>query len=138
MIKIETNEQRAMKVIEQTDTRNIFRFVYYFDVWGNRNEGYEVNNLCHENIFIIGEPEYKDIIPFMKRIEFLKKRMHFSIPSYSDMYEIEHCSELPIGRFEELYDKKDIITKLETYTLGKTFTNNSIFYHGNMVIGIVK
>jgi ribosomal protein L31 len=46
----------------------------YFDVWGNKKEGFEVNNQCHDYYTTKSKLETrKQILQFLKRINFLKK-----------------------------------------------------------------
>lgn len=50
-----------------------YTLVNYFDVWGNEEEGYEINNLCNEveGITITEDASEKDILKYLVQIGFL-------------------------------------------------------------------
>ena len=50
-----------------------YTLVNYFDVWGNEEEGYEINNLCNEaeGITITDDASEKDILKYLVQIGFL-------------------------------------------------------------------
>ena len=47
--------------------------INYFDVWGNKKDGYEVNNQCIEanDICIADDPTPKEICEYLKSIHML-------------------------------------------------------------------
>lgn len=51
---------------------NKWRLVNYIDVWGNVNNGWEVNNVCieFEDLVISEDATDEDLINYLKEIEF--------------------------------------------------------------------
>lgn len=82
------------------------KFINYFDVWGNKIDGYEVNNLCIEfDDLIIAEELYngKDLIKYLYDIEFFNTHdmRKFIIEDMGELIEIYQKKDLfPLGRFE--------------------------------------
>lgn len=68
--------------------------INYFDVWGNAEDGYEVNNQCVEtdDVVITDDATDQDIIDFLYQNEFVKV-------SDPDWYHIEYN-----GDFIEIFD----------------------------------
>lgn len=133
-LKIIESEELAL---EKSKKYTVYQFVHYFDVWGNTIDGYEVNNLCKENIFIIGDSwEFDDTIKYLKSIEFLSKRYKF-VDLYGDGTEISHCKGMPIGRFQEsIYD--ELPCALGTMYTSKDYSGSTIMYKGTVNIAICK
>ena len=52
----------------------------YFDVWGNKKEGWEVNNCCHDvyNVRRFDPYNKAATLRFLKRIDFLKKSVRLA------------------------------------------------------------
>lgn len=50
-----------------------YQLVDYFDVWGNQEDGWEVNNLCKvgDPIIVTDDATDLDIINYLKQINFL-------------------------------------------------------------------
>lgn len=84
-----------------------YRLINYFDVWGNKDEGFEVNNLCieEENLYISDDSTDKEIATFLKNIGFLATDdlRKINIVNWGDMIEIESKGHYPIGRLEQQY-----------------------------------
>ena len=86
-----------------------YRLVNYFDVWGNKKDGYEVNNSCIEfdDLIILDEATEKDILKYLVDIGFLttSDRRKIRIIDSGDWLEIEAVkNNYPIGRLELIYD----------------------------------
>ena len=73
---------------------NTYTLINYFDVWGNAEDGYEVNNQCVEadDVVITEDATDEDIIDFLYQNEYVKV-------SDPDGYYIENQ-----GDFIEIYD----------------------------------
>ena len=57
----------------------------FFDVWGNKKEGWEVNNLCHDEYYTRSPLENKDqVLRFLKKINFLKKSVRKNSIDWED------------------------------------------------------
>lgn len=80
--------------------------VNYFDVWGNKKDGWEINNLCTEGIVELPENfERKDIVKALKDFGFLAKHVRLNMLEIEDLYpyyEISHkaAGYKPICRIE--------------------------------------
>lgn len=87
---------------------NKYRLIDYFDVWGNKKEGFEVNNLCEveTNIFISEDATKKDIANYLNNIGYLatndlrKIYIDFSCDPYIEIYARKDF--FPIGRLEQI------------------------------------
>ena len=57
------------------------RVTNYFDVWGNKKDGWEVNNLCHDDYSVRSNFDIwnkKAVLRFLKRIDFLNKTVRMA------------------------------------------------------------
>ena len=83
-----------------------YNLINYFDVWGNEDEGYEVNNLCIEErgIVITDDATDKDILEFLVTVGFLNTSDESKVylQNYGDgMIEIyQKERNYPLGRLE--------------------------------------
>ena len=68
--------------------------IYYFDVWGNAKDGWEVNNQCTEfdDLMISDDASEKEILEYLVSIKFLatsdRRRVRIDMNSYADAMEI--------------------------------------------------
>lgn len=81
-------------------------FTNYFDVWGNKKDGWEVNNLCVRFVADIEPCEMndRDLLRLLKAQRFLKKECRTNQLLFDwvgpDMVEIGVKRDLyPLGRF---------------------------------------
>lgn len=86
-----------------------YRLINYFDVWGNQEDGYEVNNLCSEGeLFLAGDYTKKDIIAALIDFGFFKPTVTEEMVEIDDMYDMieffDSHNYMPIGRLELIYD----------------------------------
>ena len=85
---------------------NHYKLIDYFDVWGNEEDGWEVNDLTtvEEDIVIAEDSTDEEIIDFLIQIEYLKPeaRENVHLESYdNEMIEIiQTKDDYPIGRLE--------------------------------------
>lgn len=81
---------------------NHYKLIDYFDVWGNKVDGWEINNLCtvKEDIIIAEDSTDEEIIYFLISIGYFKE-------SARDVVYIE-CSEGDIIEFFEKETDKPI------------------------------
>ena len=78
-----------------------YTLINYFDVWGNKKEGYEINNQCKEcdDLIIADDSSDKDILKYLKNDGYLKtddlRRLY--VDNYGDMIEIfERKTQKPL------------------------------------------
>jgi hypothetical protein len=82
------------------------KLVNYFDVWGNKKEGYEVNNLCVEcDDIYVSDLENRNLLHALKIIGFLKKetrinQIEFNNSSCEMIEFYERKTQKPLGRLE--------------------------------------
>jgi hypothetical protein len=84
-----------------------WQLVNYFDVWGNKIDGWEVNNLCMEGdpFLLSDECTQKNVVQKLKEIGFFKKTVRMNMVDFSiwdnDMIEISQRNNgCPICRLE--------------------------------------
>ena len=84
-----------------------FTLVNYFDVWGNPEDGWEVNNLCkeRENLRISNTATQSDILALLKGVGFIQEQVNLDDVNFSvwdkDMIELEQASDgRPLCRLE--------------------------------------
>lgn len=83
-----------------------YRLINYFDVWGNKKDGYEINNLCEDAIVCFPDvPDKREILSKLKRIGFLRKscRMASIVETNQgdgDFIDFEDAYGRPIFRLE--------------------------------------
>ena len=84
-----------------------YTLINYFDVWGNEEDGYEVNNQCIEveDVVIADDATDQDIIDYLFNNEYLRD-------DDVSLYEIEYGC----GDFIEIYVKE---TMMPLYSLRK-------------------
>lgn len=83
-----------------------YKLINYFDVWGNVEVGYEVNDLCVEEtgIFIADDSTDQEVLSLLVRIGFLvtDDLEKVCIKWEGDMIEIEGVETgVPLGRLEK-------------------------------------
>lgn len=85
---------------------NRYKLIDYFDVWGNAEDGWEVNNLCEiENDIILAEDTTdEEIVDFLIMINYLeseaKEQVHLESQD-NEMIEIVQTKDnYPLGRLE--------------------------------------
>ena len=76
----------------------MYELINYFDVWGNEQDGWEINNQCVEkrDITIVDDAKNDDIIEYLKNCDFLTKDC-----TADDFYILWDCDYI------EIYSKKD-------------------------------
>jgi hypothetical protein len=92
-----------------------YRVINYFDVVGNRKDGYEVNNLCEYAVVEFKEyPSKRDVMEKMKEIGFFKKSVRLA--SFVDIglgdaefIEYEDRFGRPVFRLERTGDDKKVL-----------------------------
>ena len=85
----------------------LFTLVNYFDVWGNEDDGWEVNNLCNEreNLRLSNNATQADVLALLKGVGFIQESVTLEEITFSiwdrDMIELEQASDgRPICRLE--------------------------------------
>ena len=84
-----------------------YKLVDYFDVWGNAEDGYEVNNLCcvFDDLYIDDTATEQEIINYLISIDYLSDdgRNNVQLSGFFDMLEIERIDDgYPLGRLEAI------------------------------------
>lgn len=83
-----------------------YKLIDYFDVWGNEEDGWEVNNLCtiRENIEISDDATDAEILVLLVKIGFLAtadERLVCLESTDSNFIEIYQVKDMmPLGRLE--------------------------------------
>lgn len=71
---------------------NTYTLINYFDVWGNKKDGYTVNNQCIEadDINITDDATPKEICEYLKNINMLatSDMRRLEVVDYGDLIEI--------------------------------------------------
>ena len=93
------------------------KLINYFDVWGNKKDGWEVNNQCIEwDDGIMVEISNREILELLKITGFLKKQVRINQIIFDDY-----------GEFIELSQKKDYCPicrlEIEEWKNEKSHTN---------------
>ena len=82
-----------------------YRLIDYFDVWGNEQDGYDVNNLACilTGITITDDSTDKDIINYLYSIHYLNTNDidKFDVYDDGDMIEISLKNGFPVCRLEK-------------------------------------
>jgi len=79
--------------------------VNYFDVWGNKKDGWEINNLCTEGEIELPEDfTKKDIVKAIKEVGFFKPTVRMNMVEIEDLYPYYEISQkkdyMPVCRIE--------------------------------------
>jgi hypothetical protein len=80
----------------------------YFDVWGNKSDGFHINNfaIVKSDLMIMDQFTNKDIINELKKIGYLNKRVKlnmFDIDNYGDVIELsKKTTGEPICRIQKI------------------------------------
>lgn len=99
-------------IIDNHKSINKYWLVDYFDVWGNAEEGWDVNDVSinkSEEFHILNDASDKDIVALLVNIGFIKDIPNIdqliTIESYSeDMIEIYETETMkPLGRLEKVH-----------------------------------
>lgn len=76
-----------------------YKLINYFDVWGNKKDGYEVNNLCSEGEIVIPEnATNKDLVQAIKDFGFFKKTTRTNMLYISNDFEMIEFDERRTGK----------------------------------------
>jgi hypothetical protein len=86
-----------------------FKLIYYFDVWGNSREGFEVNNQCEQAIMEFPDwPTNKELLQRLKNINFIKKTTRMNSVEFDNSYMEAYCINERNGKpfcfVEQCYD----------------------------------
>ena len=68
-----------------------WKLINYFDVWGNPDDGWEVNNLCEEfDILLPADATHKEILRSLKQARFLTavNKRRFAMEENGEFIEI--------------------------------------------------
>lgn len=102
--KMRCPECGSFNITESTHTK--YKLVDYFDVWGNEEDGWEVNNLAtiEEGIWIFDDADDQEVLDYMVTIGWLKSSKAEDIYLVSDcegMIEFfQTVDDMPLGRLE--------------------------------------
>ena len=88
---------------------NRYKLVDYFDVWGNEEEGWEVNDLCtiFDDLYMEDDITDEDIIDYLISIDYLNSKAKEGVIIQGDGVMIELVSKengCPIGSFELVWE----------------------------------
>ena len=85
---------------------NEYRVCNYTDIWGNAEDGYEVNNQCYEDtgLFLVNDIEDQLIIDMMIELGYLKDTaiagVNVNVCNMGDRIEIEESDGRPLYGLE--------------------------------------
>ena len=85
-----------------------YELINYFDVWGNAEDGYKVNNQCIEfdDLHITNDATNKDIFVYLQSIGFLNQSAKFEQVNFEclgERIEISQASDnMPICALDEV------------------------------------
>ena len=89
------------------------RFTNYFDVWGNKKDGYEVNDACIEwDDVWTSELDNRTLLNILKNTGFLEKNVRINQINF-DWVGPECCeiltryNEFPLGRIDVIDEKEE-------------------------------
>ncbi len=85
-----------------------YQLINYFDVWGNKEDGYTVNNQCVEfdDLVIADDATEKDILRYLQSIGFLSTadRRRVRVDMSNEVMEIYAVKDtFPIGALIPVY-----------------------------------
>ena len=88
-----------------------YKLIDYYDVWGNEDNGWEVNNLCdvtetYGTITISDDACDEEIIDFLIQINYLapEVKKNFEVSGDDMMIEISLDNGYPLCRLEKIRD----------------------------------
>lgn len=99
----------SVSIKENANGTDKYRLVDYFDVWGNEEDGFEVNNLAviEDGITISDDATEQDILDLLYNMEYLntKDPSKINVEMFDpDMIELfDAKTECPICRLERIY-----------------------------------
>ncbi len=109
---IEINSSESINCVGHNDPGQYYDLIDYFDVLGNEDDGWEVNNLgpIEEKIWISDDITEDGLLDLLKDIGYLNKDVKLSdvIFDWEEPYFIEIMQAkdyYPIGRLEKSYTK---------------------------------
>jgi len=101
------------------------------EVYGNKKEGYEINDLYNIGFFIESEefPKFADIVKILKKADYLKKRYHYHSDYLYDSMEILCYDSKPVYQIQE-YDIEDHLDDYKNHSWFTAYPHrqNSIVY----------
>lgn len=92
--------QAAQKLIEWSKGIKPVKLINYFDVWGNKKDGWEINNMCEEHkgkLELHEDSTNEEIVKYLKNIGFLKSTARMNQIMFHDLDNMG----------VEIYQKKD-------------------------------
>lgn len=107
---VESINRTVRKKIRESDNSNYskWRLIDYFDVWGNEQDSYEVNDLgvVEDDIVISDDSTEQDILDFLFNIGYLKTKdinkidVVWEDPDFIELF--DKSTFYPIGRLEKI------------------------------------
>lgn len=81
-----------------------YRLVNYFDVWGNEEDGWEVNNLCNEGEIEVDDTSSKGLLEAVKDFGFFNENATMDTVEVYNDYDFveffEKSNNKPLARLE--------------------------------------
>lgn len=111
-VKINTTylEEAANEKLEWMKGIKEVKLINYFDVWGNKKDGWEVNNLCEETTFKLHEESTnKEVLQALKSVGFLKNTTRINQVDINDLNDFgwevtQRKDNKPICRLEIVHN----------------------------------
>ena len=110
--------EAAKAKIEWSKGLHDVKVINYFDIWGNKKDGWEINNMCEEESmrFTLHEEDFYNhtaILVHLKEVGFLKPRTRMSQFVFEDLHEFgvevyQKKDMMPICRIEFVHNTKEV------------------------------
>lgn len=108
----------AKAKIEWSKGLHDVKVINYFDVWGNKKDGWEINNMCeeHDMRFTLHEDDFYNhtaILVHLKNVGFFKPRTRMTQLVFEDLHEFgvevyQKKDMMPVCRVEFVHNTKEV------------------------------
>lgn len=94
---------------ESKDNYNKYKLVDYYDVWGNEEDGFEVNDIAviADDVVISDDADEQDILDLLYNMEYLNtkdpNKVYVNMSDFDMMELFDATNDCPIGRLERIW-----------------------------------
>lgn len=109
----------------------LFEF-YSLDVWGNKRDGYDINNIYNIGLYILADefPPFHILVKILKKENILKKRYRYASQYPYDEFEIIEYKGEPLFQVSNSYYELEDIENSQ-WIINYPYKRNSIVYAYN-------